>query len=191
MDVRITEANASHAPYIGKAITMAIGDELVNGLAGEKHTPDDVLELFAHLAGRTDSQYSYLNSLVAVDENEKPLGVVIAYDGADLHRLRVPFFEEAEKKISLKIEGEPADETGPEEIYMDSLAVFPPYRGMGIGRKLIEAAYEKAVKSGKPLGLLVSKENSNARALYESLGFKAVGERPFAGETMDHLMKTT
>lgn len=190
MCIKIIAATASHAPYIGKAITMAIGEELVKGLAGEKHSSDDVLNLFTSLAARTDTQYSYINALVAVDENENPVGIVIAYDGADLHRLRVPFFEEAEKMIGLKIDGEPADETGPEEVYLDSLSVFPPYRGKGIGQKLISASFEKAKKIGKPLGLLVSKTNPNARKLYDAMGFKAVGERPFAGEMMDHLIKT-
>lgn len=189
MTVKIIQANESHAPYIGKAITLAIGDELVKGLAGESHTPEDVLNLFISLAKRTDTQYSYLNSLVAIDENENPLGVVVSYDGADLHRLRVPFFEEAEKRIGLKIDGVPADETGPEEVYLDTLAVFPPFQGKGIGRDLILSTYGKAQEIGKPLGLLVSKTNPKARSLYESVGFEEVGERPFAGEMMDHLMK--
>ncbi len=189
MQVRIIPANESHAPYIGKAIALAIGDELVDGLAGEKHTPEDVMNLFASLAARTDTQYSYLNSLVAVDENETPLGIVISYDGADLHRLRVPFFEEAQKKIGLKITGAPADETDSEEVYLDTLAVFPPYQGNGIGSDLIREAYKKAERIGKPLGLLVSKTNPKARGLYDSLGFEAVGERPFAGEIMDHLIR--
>lgn len=189
MKVRIIPANESHAPFIGKAITMAIGVELVEGLAGENHTPDDVLDLFSSLARRTDTQYSYLNTLVAVDENNDALGIVISYDGADLHRLRVPFFEEAEKKIGLRINGTPSDETGPEEVYLDTLAVFPPHQGKEIGRQLILKAYDKAKKTGKPLGLLVSKTNPKARALYDSAGFEVAGERPFAGEMMDHLMK--
>ncbi|MDE5868935.1 MAG: GNAT family N-acetyltransferase, partial [Muribaculaceae bacterium] len=115
-------------------------------------------------------------------------GVEISYDGADLHKLRPPFFQEAEKKIGLKIEGEPEDETGPEEFYLDTLAVFPSFRRQGIGRRLIEAAASKAANIDKPLGLLVSKQNPTGRKLYDAVGFVPAGERPFAGEMMNHLV---
>lgn len=190
MNIRIIPAKESHAPFIGKAITMAIGEEIVNALAGESHSSNDVRELFTSLAARTDTQYSYLNTLIAVNEEEQPVGVAVSYDGADLHKLRPPFFEEAEKKIGLILKGEPVDETDPEEVYLDTLAVFPEYRGNGIGRRLILATFDKAGKAGKPLGLLVSKTNPTARRLYNSVGFEAVGDRPFAGEMMDHLLKT-
>ena len=70
---------------------------------------------------------------------------------------------------------------------LDTLAVLPEYRKQGIASALLKASIEKARKIGKPAGLLVEKENHNARRLYESLGFKKVGERPFAYVMMDHL----
>ena len=188
MDIQIIQAEKKHAPYLAKALTMAIGDEIVSNLAGSDHTPEDVLNLFEELASRTDTQYSYLNSKIAVTDSGEIAGVEISYDGADLHKLRPPFFQEAEKKIGLKIEGEPEDETGPEEFYLDTLAVFPSFRRQGIGRRLIEAAASKAANINKPLGLLVSKKNPTGRKLYDSVGFVQVGERPFAGEMMNHLI---
>lgn len=187
MTTKIIPATCDHAPYIGKAILMAIGEELTSHLAGKNHTPQDVESLFTSLARRSDSQYSYLNSMVAVDKDNNVAGVVVAYDGARLKELRKAFFEEAEKAIGLKIHGNPTDETGPEEFYLDTLAVFPEYRGNGIATNLIEAAAERAASAGKPLGLLVSKTNPDARRLYDSIGFRAAGERFFAGELMDHL----
>lgn len=182
-------AKPAHAPLIGVAITLAIGEDLTLHLAGEKHSPADVVNLFAALARREDTQYSYLNTLVAVDDEGNVAGLIISYDGADLHRLRKPFFDEAERALGLKIDGEPLDETGPEEFYLDTLAVFPRYRGQGIARQLLTAAYNRAHEAGKPAGLLVDKTNHRARHLYDSLGFVKTGERPFAGEMMDHLVK--
>lgn len=66
---------------------------------------------------------------------------------------------------------------------------MPEYRGRGVATALIEAAGVRARECGKPLGLLVDKANSRARRLYDSLGFKQVGERFFAGELMDHLQQ--
>ncbi|MBD5232291.1 MAG: GNAT family N-acetyltransferase [Bacteroidales bacterium] len=187
MKTSIIPARPEDAPLIARAILMAIGDELTLHLAGPEHTPLDVQRLFESLARRTDSQYSYLNTLAALTETGEVAGLLICYDGADLHRLRIPFFAEAEGAIGLKINGDPDDETGPEEIYLDTLAVFPPHRGKGIGRRLIAAAAERAHALGRPLGLLVSKHNPEARRLYDSIGFREAGERPFAGEMMTHL----
>lgn len=188
MDIRIIQAEKKHAPYLAQALTMAIGDEIVGHLAGPDHSPEDVLKLFESLASRTDTQYSYLNSQIALTGDGEVAGVEISYDGALLHKLRPAFFKEAEKRIGLKLNGEPQDETGPEEFYLDTLAVFPAFRRRGIGSRLIEAAALKAKNIGKPLGLLVSKKNPNGRKLYDSVGFVPVGERPFAGEMMNHLI---
>lgn len=186
--INIRIATPADAPFIGEAITLAIGEELTRNLAGDSHTPEDVRNLFADLARRDDSQYSYLNTLVATESDGTVAGLIVSYDGADLRRLRRSFFTEAETAIGLKIEGEPNDETGPEEYYIDTLAVFPDFRGRGIACQLIEAAAERAKSIGKPTGLLVDKTNHRARGLYDRLGFRQVGERPFAGEMMDHLL---
>lgn len=189
MGFSIIKAEKSHAPYIGKAIIMAIGKELVENLAGKHHTAKDVLNLFTILASREDSQYSYNKAVIAVDNEQNVLGVAVIYDGSDLRRLRAAFFEEAENIIGLTLNGPIIDETDADEVYLDTIAVFPEYRGRGIGRKLITEAYLKANEKEKPLGLLVSKNNPKAMRLYESVGFKTMGERPFAGEMMYHMRK--
>lgn len=187
LEYRILSAQKEDSPYIGEAICIAIGDELVKHLAGDDHTAEDVRNLFSALAAREDTQYSYLNTVKAVDTEGNILGVAIAYDGAQLHQLREAFISEAAKCIGLVFESAPADETDPGEYYLDTLAVFPQYRRNGIARSLIESVKQRAQAINKPAGLLVSKTNSKARPLYESCGFKMVGERPFADEMMDHL----
>ena len=79
------------------------------------------------------------------------------------------------------------DETDGSEFYLDTLAVLPEYRGRGIASALLKASIEKARKMGKPAGLLVDKDNTRARRLYESIGFEQIGERPFCYVMMDHL----
>lgn len=191
--MKIIPSLPEHAPLIGKAVTMAIGNELAAELGGPDHTVADVEALFASLAARPDTQYSYLNSLSAVDDAGNVMGIIVGYDGARLIELRRVFFAEAAKQIGLETEGEVDDlpvETSPDEFYLDSLAVMPEYRGRGVATALIEAAGERARECGKPLGLLVDKTNSRARRLYESLGFRQIGERYFAGELMDRMQLT-
>ena len=44
------------------------------------------------LVEREDSQYSYKNTMVAVD-GDKVVGISVCYDGSKLHELRRPFLE--------------------------------------------------------------------------------------------------
>ena len=187
----IRNATKEDASLIADAILAAIGEELTAGLAGEEHTPADVHSLFASLAERNDTQYSYLNTRIATDETGNPMGVCVSYDGADLIRIRRPFFKEANSRLGWEMTLDEIDalpgETEPDEFYLDTLMTLPEYRGQGVASALIKDAKEKAIKTGKPLGLLCDIDNARARRLYDSIGFRCYGLRPFAGHEMNHL----
>lgn len=186
--MKIIEATKEDARLIGQVVVEAVGEEITAGFAGDRSRAD-VVELFTRLAAREDSQYSYRNTLKAVDDSGNPMGFIVGYDGAQLHELREAFFEEARLVLGREMSGKMADECQPDEFYLDSLAVFPQYRGRGIAGALINAMAARAARHGKPLGLLCDKTNDRARRLYEWLGFRKVGETPFAWEIMDHLVK--
>ncbi len=78
----------------------AVGEEICLGLAGRHHTLEDVEGLFTRLAEREDSQYSYLNTLVAVDDDGKTVGVCVGYDGAKLNELRKPFLKPSSANLA-------------------------------------------------------------------------------------------
>ncbi len=185
--MNITNARRQDAPMIARAVMMAVGDEICRDFAGNDHTLSDVEALFTELAGMEDSQYSYMNSLVALDDDGNVAGVCIGYDGAKLHSLRERFFEAARRYLNRNMAGMD-DETTPDEFYLDTLAVWPQYRGDGIGAKLLLAQAARGHAMGKPAGLLVDKVNPKAEALYRKLGFEPDGERPFAGVVMNHLI---
>ncbi len=187
--MKIIDAGVEDADLIADAIMEAVGPEICRGIAGKDGTRQDVHELFAALARREDSQYGYRNARVAVmDDDPVRMGVCVSYDGADLRRLRRSFFEEANARFGWGMTAEAVErlpeEAGADEYYLDTLAVLPQYRGEGVGTALIRDAKARAEKSGKPLGLLVDEENENAARLYESLGFREVCRRPFAGVEM-------
>lgn len=186
---RIRPATPDDAPAIARGIIMAVGEEIATDFAGSPERLPLVEKVFTDLARRDDSQYSYRNSLVAETRDGEIAGIIVSYDGALLHDLRPAFCEEAAATLGINIKSEDMhDETSPDEIYLDSLAVFPPYRRNGLGRKLIAAAIESHKGAGKPIGLLCDPPNKKARLLYESLGFKPAGQRPFADTMMDHLV---
>ena len=183
------------APFIGKTITEAMGHELCVGLAeGEDNLPN-VLKLFTDLAATKTAQYSYKNTLVAVDKDDKRIGAIIGYDGAGLREMRKDFIAKANELLGWNVTVEEADDWEPEtnsnEIYLDSLYVVPEYRNRGIASSLIKAAIEKYKNIGKPFGLLVEPHNTKAHKLYNELGFKEDGINNFCGEPMIHLSHAT
>ncbi|MCM1137256.1 MAG: GNAT family N-acetyltransferase [Duncaniella sp.] len=184
--MKIINARKKDANLIARSIMAGVGEEICENLAGKDHTLADVEALFTGLASREDTQYSYLNTVVAVNDNDDAVGACISYDGALLQQLREPFFDAARRYLDIDM-SDVMDETEPEEVYIDTLAVLPEYRKQGIATALLNASIEKANKIGKPAGLLVEKENHRAHRLYESIGFRKVGERPFAYVMMDHM----
>jgi len=186
MQTTIQPASPHHAPIIARAVMMAVGEDICNDFAAPDHTIADVEALFTHLASLDDSQYSYRNTLVALDPEGNVAGVCVGYDGALLHRLRNRFFEASKAMLNRDMEGM-ADETSADEFYLDTLAVMPQFRGHGIGTRLLKAQIERAQASGKPAALLVDYDNPKAEALYRSIGFTHIDDRPFAGVTMKHM----
>lgn len=163
------------APLIALVLAMALG--------GDESHP--FFDLFTHLAGRDDTQYSYRNALVA-EVDGVPAGAVVGYDGARVHELRRPM-EEILKGIhgdDFKLE----EETSAGEFYLDSVAVLPQFRGLGVGQILVGKLRDYAFASGfDKMGLLVDFDNPRAEELYSSLGFKRVNRTTFLGHDMWHL----
>ena len=180
-ELNIRKATKADAPLIAKVVAMAIGEEGTRHYCGENH--QSVLEEIARLE---DSQYSYRNAVVA-EVDGTPAGAAVAYDGADLYKLRdvtLKFIFEHTRKLHT-IE----DETDASEVYLDSIAVLPEYRGLGIGKQLLLALKEMShEKYGKDLGLLVDFENPDAERLYKSVGFERMNVKDFLGHKMWHLV---
>lgn len=81
-------------------------------------------------------------------------------------------------------------ETVKGEWYLDTLVTSPEYRGHGIGKALMEGAYNKARSEGlSVIGLNVDHDNPRAKKLYERQGFKKTGEVVIAGHRYDHMQK--
>lgn len=60
--------------------------------------------------------------------------------------------------------------------YVKSIIVADPFRGRGIGAGLMEFAEDLFRHKARHIFLCVSSFNTRARAFYERLGFRAVGE---------------
>ena len=185
--IEIREASKSQAAEIASLIMTAMTDDCCLYFCGEGYGLEDFRKMMTILVEREDSQYSYQNTLVAMDA-EQVVGISVSYDGGCLHELRRAFIEAAKEQIGKDHSGMD-DETQAGELYLDSLAVLPDYRRQGIARKLLLATKERANRQDLPcVGLLVDKDNPVGEALYTSVGFQYVNDNQWGGHPMKHLI---
>lgn len=190
MQIQLKNAVPEQARDIARLIMQAMNYDCCRFFAGPCHTLDDFEEMMTQLVRRTDSQYSYLNTIVAVDgdaDDSMPVGILVVYDGARLHELRKAFVQAAMEHFGQDF-SDIDDETGPGELYLDSLAVEKNYRGHGIAHRLLLASVEKARGMGLKAGLLVDKNNPAAERLYKSIGFVYAEDAAWGGHPMRHLV---
>ena len=185
--IEIKRAHKEQSAEIARLIMIAMTDECCLYFCGEGYGLTDFHKMMTSLVERTDSQYSYKNALVAMD-NDKLVGVAVSYDGALLHELRQVFIEVAREQIG-KDHSLIDDETQAGELYLDSLAVIPEYRRQGIAQRLLKATKEKANQMKIPcVGSLVDKGNPAGESLYLSVGFRYVNDNQWGGHPMKHLI---
>ena len=175
--ITIEQAQVSQASDIARLIMEAMNHECCLFFAGEEHGLLGFHQLMTDLVGRADSQYSYLNTLVALNAQREVIGICTSYDGAELHQRRTAFVQGCLARFNRDF-GDMDDET----------AVDVRYRGKGIAKALLRATIEKAKQLQLPaVGLLVDKGNPKAERLYTSVGFQHVDDNQWGGHAMRHL----
>ena len=185
--VLIKAAKREQAADIARLIMMAMTEECCLYFCGEGYGMTDFHRMMTVLVEREDSQYSYKNTLVAMD-GDNIVGISVSYDGGRLHELRKAFIEASHHYLGKDHTGMD-DETQAGELYLDSLAVIPEYRRLGIARQLLLATKERANSMGLPcVGLLVDKGNLAGEALYASVGFRHIDDNMWGGHPMKHLV---
>ena len=185
--IEIKDAIKEQNAEIARLIMMAMTDECCQYFCGEGYGLEDFYRMMSHLVEREDSQYSYKNTLVAMD-GQQVVGVSVSYDGSRLHELRRVFIEAAKMYIGKDHTGMD-DETQAGELYLDSLAVLPAYRRQGIAQRLLIATRERAHLLHLPrVGLLVDKGNPDGEALYTKVGFVYLNDNQWGGHPMKHLV---
>lgn len=184
--MKIEQAKKEHAHDIALLIMQAMSDECCMNLVGPGKTLADFEQVMTDLAASECSQYSYLNTLVALNDDNRVAGAVVVYRGEDLHTLRKAFLHAAKEQLARDLDNIP-DETEAGEYYIDSIAVYPEFRRMGIASSLLRAAIKRAHENGLPAGLLVDKLNPNAERLYTALGFRYVNDKMWGGHEMKHM----
>ena len=157
--MKIVPASIEQAESIASLIMLAMNHECCQNFAGPSHTLEDFHRMMTTLVRRDDSQYSYRNAMVALDDNTTDghpvvAGVIVGYEAG--------------------------------EYYIDSLAVNESYRHQGLATLLLKKLIDQKGQR-QPVGLLVDKGNPGAERLYRSLGFEYVNDATWGGHEMRHL----
>lgn len=185
-EIKIRKATIDDALFLSRGFHMAM---LMNDATAEQ------IELFARcICAREDVLYSWRNSLIAEmpddDNNMTSVGMLTSYDGRYYHDMRVRTMELIKQYLGIEFKGM-EDEAVPGEYYLDSLAVIPESRGMGIGRMLLEKGIEMGRQLQLNVTLAVDPINDNARRLYSSLGFQPSGTMFIFGHDYDKMIIET
>ena len=165
--IEIREATKSQSAEIARLIMTAMTDDCCLYFCGEGYGLDAFLKMMTMLVEREDSQYSYRNTLVAMD-GHMVVGIAVSYDGGRLHELRQAFIEAAKEHLGKDHSGMD-DETQAGELYLDSLAVLPDYRRQGIAKELLSRVVDEARKRG--CGTVQITASDMGVLLYTNFGF--------------------
>lgn len=139
-----------------------------------------------------DDQFRYglKNTLVYIHEG-KVAGAIFGYHGHLEDTIDDAFLKlYAAHHIQHQLPLYEDKETMPGEWYIDILAVYPEYRRLGIGRKLLIEVENLARQQGATkIALNCEKDNTKAYQLYEKLGYTPESERVLSGHPYFHMTK--
>ena len=152
-------------PIIAKCAMAAI--ERYNFVDDMDEEQSTLYEWLLDICARTDTLYSYRNTIVAKVDDEV-VGCLISYPGDDYEAKRAFTF------AALDGAGPSDTETVPGEYYLDTLALLPAARGHRIGLRLMESVIDYAIRE---LGydrftLLVDEDKPRLEAYYTMLDFQ-------------------
>lgn len=180
----IRPAKPEDAEAVAPLMILALGH--IAGIFARSENHDDAIPFVENFFRHDKNQYSYENTLVYVNEFGI-VGSVTGYDGKLLHELRQPILDELHKSDP---DFYPSDETEAGEYYLDCVNVDTSQQGKGIGKELIAAFCDHALKLGfHRVGLIVDTENPSAKKLYEKLDFQEGGKKDFMGHQYFHMVR--
>lgn len=153
----------------------AIYHDLIPGLPINK-----IVEKRFHYVG---TAASYENCWVAEQEG-RVIGKIHAFPADELGSDLVDPLVPEERYVLL----EPFETLyTPGSYYIDVVAVYPEFRGQGVGSRLMSFAASQAKAGGfKELNLVVTEQNIRAVQLYQRIGFKIANRSPIVEHELIH-----
>lgn len=130
---------------------------------------------------RDEGSFSYRNAVVREEEG-RVVAALVGYplpdvpepvDYADMPAMFAPLQE--------------LEDLAPATWYVNVLATYPPHRGKGYGKALLEIAEGLARQTERQgLSIIVSDGNLGARRLYERCGYREAATRPIVKDDWEN-----
>ncbi len=138
---------------------------------------EDILEVGRRRYAREDTDFSYRNCTIA-EVGGKIAGMMVAFP------MNIDPAAEPESDPVLA----PYDKLEEDNsYYVCGVALFPEYRGRGIGTRLMRLAEQHARERGfGKLSLVVFAQNTRAKQLYDREGYREVRREPVVPHPLIH-----
>ena len=137
---------------------------------------EDILDVGRRRYEREGTAFSYQNCTIA-EVSGRIAGMLVAFP------MRVdPAHTEADPVLAPYSKLEEDD-----SYYVCGVALFPEYRGSGLGSRMMALAEEQARAKGfRKLSLIVLEANAGAKRLYDRLGYREVAREPVYPHPLIH-----
>jgi ribosomal protein S18 acetylase RimI-like enzyme len=177
--LRLRTATKEDATELAQLIDIA-GEGFGSFLWSQAAGPgESALDVGRRRALREDGGFSYRNAVVG-EIDGRVAALLLGYRLAEPYEL--PDFASLPPMVQPLLE---LEAKAPGSWYVNALAVFPEFRGCGIGTTLLARAEELARETrAARLSIIVADQNEGAKRLYERTGYRAVARRtvvPFPG----------
>jgi ribosomal protein S18 acetylase RimI-like enzyme len=173
--VAVREATTDDAELLARLIDLA-GEGMPAWVWSRMAEPGQApLEIGAARARRETGGFSYRSALVA-ERDRRPVGMVLGYvvePPSDADRAGLPSLPPPIRPL-IELEHASAG-----SFYVNALAVLPGERSRGTGRRLLDAAEERARALGaRAMSIQVFSANQGAFRLYTRDGYRTADSRP-------------
>ena len=179
--IALRRALASDAPDIGRLILLS-AEHFLPAIFGP-----GIAKVLDELAARRGSLFGHEHVWIA-EQQGMTRGMLLGYPGvikaaedlrtglALLRSLKADMIRRIGPLLAMQ---SAIGRIAKDEYYISNVAVYPDFRGRGIGAQLIGRAVEEAGRAGiRSVVLDVESDNAEARRLYERIGFRKVSETP-------------
>lgn len=171
MNITIRQASAEDTPLVAWTVLTAL----------DLKEEDFDMQLFHTMCGNAETMYSWRNSFIA-EVDGVAVGCLIAYEGRRYLELRDRTWPQLWGNIDPDYLARIEPEALAGEFYLDSMAIQPHSRGLGIGHRLMQAAMTR----GRALGcqwatLIVDVHKPRLHDYYQRIGFEDYGQMEFFG----------
>ena len=176
LDMLFRRAAIDDAPILAELVNYA-GDGLPLYLWGKMAAPGETAwDAGRRRAAREEGSFSYRNAVI-IEQDGQCAGCLIGYEIPDDP---VPI---ADEMPAMFVPLQQLENLAPGTWYVNVLAVRPPFRGQGLGTKLLSLAEETGRSLAKRgMSVIVSDSNAGARRLYERCGYREAATRAMVKE---------